>query len=84
MTGMSLELAAWDAPSPVENVLVAQVLDDAATRAYIELTLRRWEIPDDERELVSEVHRHRSPGLCLATATSRASTARRSARRISR
>jgi GNAT superfamily N-acetyltransferase len=62
MNCMSLELDRWE-PTPLpDDVAFEEVVDDAGMEAYTELTLRYWEIPDDERELVAEVHRHWGPG----------------------
>jgi ribosomal protein S18 acetylase RimI-like enzyme len=62
MTGMSLDLAGWNASPLPDSVVVEEVLDDAGMEAYTDLTMRYWEIPDDEQELVREVHRHWGPG----------------------
>jgi hypothetical protein len=62
MTGMSLELESWNAPPLPPNVAFEEVLDDAGMRAYTDLTMRYWEIPDEDQELVREFHRHWGPG----------------------
>jgi len=62
MTGMSLELADWHSAPLPENVIFEEVLDDAGMQAYTDLTMRYWEIPDDEQELVAEFHRYWGPG----------------------
>jgi ribosomal protein S18 acetylase RimI-like enzyme len=62
MTGMSLELVTWNAPSLPQDVVFEEVLDDAGMRAYTDLTMRYWEIPAEEQALVQEFHRHWGPG----------------------
>jgi GNAT superfamily N-acetyltransferase len=62
MAGMSLELAGWNAPPLPQNVVFEEVLDDAGMRAYTDLTMGYWEIPDKERDLVGAFHRHWGPG----------------------
>jgi ribosomal protein S18 acetylase RimI-like enzyme len=62
MTGMSLELESWNAPPLPQNVAFEEVLDDAGMRAYTDLTMRYWEIPDEDQELVRAFHRHWGPG----------------------
>lgn len=62
MNCMSLEFADWE-PAPLPgDVAFEEVLGDDAMEAYSELTARYWEIPDGERELVAEFHRHWGPG----------------------
>lgn len=62
MVCMALELADWTAPPQAPGVEFEEVVDEAGMDAYTELTMRYWEIPDDERELVAEFHRHWGPG----------------------
>jgi GNAT superfamily N-acetyltransferase len=62
MTCMSLELADWKPPPLPQEVAFEEVLSDDAMETYSELTARYWEIPDDERHLVAEFHRHWGPG----------------------
>jgi GNAT superfamily N-acetyltransferase len=60
--GMSLELAGWnDASPPPQDVAIEEVVDDAGLDTYTALTLEYWEIPDEERELVRELHRYWGP-----------------------
>jgi GNAT superfamily N-acetyltransferase len=62
MTCMSLELAHWE-PSPLpEDVAFEEVVSDDTMKSYTDLTARYWEIPDQERQLVAEFHRHWGPG----------------------
>ena len=62
MTCMSLELADWETPPLPGGVTFEEVIDDAGLERYTNLTLRYWEIPDAERELVAEVHGYWRPG----------------------
>lgn len=62
MNCMSLELDGWEGPPPPDNVAFVEVVDDSGLRAYTDLTMQYWEIPDDERELVAEIHRFWGPG----------------------
>jgi GNAT superfamily N-acetyltransferase len=62
MNCMSLGLADWQ-PAPISrDVAFEEVLSDDALQTYSELTARYWEIPDEERDLVAEFHRHWGPG----------------------
>ena len=62
MNCMSLELDRWQAPALPDGVVFEEVLDDAAMEAYTELTMGYWEIPDEDRPLVAEVHNYWGPG----------------------
>jgi GNAT superfamily N-acetyltransferase len=62
MNCMSLELADWAPAAVSRDVAFEEVLSDAALQVYSELTARYWEIPDAERDLVAEFHRHWGPG----------------------
>lgn len=62
MNCMSLELDDWESPPQPEGVSFEEVVDDAGMDAYAELTVRYWEIPPDQGELVAEVHRYWGPG----------------------
>jgi ribosomal protein S18 acetylase RimI-like enzyme len=58
---MSLELDRWiPIPAPAD-IAVDEVRDDAALEVYTDLTLRYWEIPDEDGQLVAEVHRYWGP-----------------------
>jgi hypothetical protein len=81
MTCMSLELAHCEPSAPAENVAVHEVVSDDAMKSYTDLTARYWEIPDQERELVAEFHRHWGPVGLPDSATWPSRTARRSERR---
>jgi ribosomal protein S18 acetylase RimI-like enzyme len=62
-TGMSLEVAEWERSDLPEGVLYREVLDDADLQAYQDLTVRYWEIPDDDdAALVAEFQREWGPG----------------------
>jgi ribosomal protein S18 acetylase RimI-like enzyme len=58
-TGMSLELRDWQPTGPTP--LVKEAIDDAALEAYRNLLMRYWEIPEDEQDLVTELHQYWSP-----------------------
>lgn len=62
MTCMSLSLADWEPGPALPDVAFEEVLSEDAIQTYIELTARYWEIPDDERDLVAELHRYWGPG----------------------
>jgi GNAT superfamily N-acetyltransferase len=62
VTCMSLELADWEPPPLPNDVVFEEVLSNGAMQTYSELTARYWEIPDGERDLVAEFHRHWGPG----------------------
>jgi GNAT superfamily N-acetyltransferase len=62
MNCMSLELADWRPGAPPEGVAFEEVVDEAGLDAYTELTMRYWEIADEARDLVAEVHRYWGPG----------------------
>lgn len=62
MNCMSLELDGWDPPSLPDGLIFEEVVDDAGMVAYTDLTMRYWEIPGDERDLVAEFHRFWGPG----------------------
>ena len=67
MHGMSLELASWTAPPTIGGVVIEEVLDDKALAAYTALTLRYWEIPDAQADLVVELHRYWGPSRAPGT-----------------
>lgn len=62
MNCMSLELERWEPPPLPDSVDFVEVVDDAGMEAYTALTMEYWEIPDDEREHVAEIHRYWGPG----------------------
>jgi GNAT superfamily N-acetyltransferase len=62
MSGMSLELGTWNPPPLPQKVAFEEVLDEAGMCAYTDLTMRYWEIPDEEQELVGAFHRYWGPG----------------------
>jgi len=62
MICMSLDLADWQPAVIPRDVTFEEVLGDDALNTYSELTARYWEIPDEERDLVREFHRHWGPG----------------------
>jgi GNAT superfamily N-acetyltransferase len=57
---MSLELSGRSerASRGPADVAVREVLDERDARAYSDLTISYWEIPDSERPLVADLHRH--------------------------
>ncbi len=62
MTYMSLELGAWEAPTLPPDVAFEEVRDDALMETYSRLTADYWEIPDEDRALVAELHQALGPG----------------------
>ena len=62
MTFTALELPGWRPPPAPAAVDVQVAEDEAALRAYTELTLLYWEIPAAEREAVEALHRAIVPG----------------------
>jgi GNAT superfamily N-acetyltransferase len=61
VTGMTLELAGWTAPELPAGVEYREVLDDDLT-AFHELTVRYWELAEDDAALVAEFQREWGPG----------------------
>ena len=62
MNFMALELGDWQPPPAPSGVVFEVAEDEAALRAYTELTLLYWEIPGEEQDAVSELHRAIVPG----------------------
>lgn len=62
MNFMALELGDWQPPAAPSGVVFETPEDEAALRAYTELTLLYWEIPAEEQEAVAELHRAIVPG----------------------
>ena len=61
---MALDLRGLEPPPPAPGVTFREVRDDADVQAYSALTIRYWEIPEDERHLVAALHRAwGTPGL---------------------
>lgn len=50
-------LAPGDEPPPAPGVEVRPAVDEADTAAYTALTVRYWEVPDEEVASVGELHR---------------------------
>lgn len=61
-TGMSLDLADWDARAPREGVSYVEALDDGVMDDYTSLIYDYWELPADARDLVAEVNAYWGPG----------------------
>jgi GNAT superfamily N-acetyltransferase len=58
VTGMSLELDGWTAPPLPPGIEYREVADDVSIAVYTELTVAYWEIPEKDRPLVAQLHRH--------------------------
>ena len=59
---MALELADWQPPPGSSGIVFQAAEDEAALRAYTDLTLLYWEIPAEEQDAVAELHRAIVPG----------------------
>jgi GNAT superfamily N-acetyltransferase len=56
-TCMSLELAGWEPGERPEGVTIEEVVDDEGVREYTDLTIRYWEVPEQDRATLAELHR---------------------------
>lgn len=65
-TGMSLDLDGWEAEVPRGGVEYIEVVDDERMTDYAALVFSYWELPEESRDLVSEVHRFWGPGKAAA------------------
>lgn len=62
MTCMALDLPRRaDTSAPAAGVVVDEVQDEAGLRAYTDLTLGYWEVPDEDASLVAQLHRDYGP-----------------------
>lgn len=66
VTGMALELDGWEPADPRPGVDYAEVLDEEQLRAYANLIVSYWELPEDVRELVDDVNTYWRPGRVAA------------------
>ena len=56
-TCMSLELPDWEPGAAPDGVAFAEVDDEQGVRRYTELTIRYWEVREEDRDALAELHR---------------------------
>jgi len=66
VTGMALDLDAWVPEEPSPGASYVEVLDDDGLRAYGDLIVSYWELPEDTRGLAEEVNAFWGPGRIAA------------------